>query len=306
MRVPLRWLAEFVDLPAGRAIAAALTLGGLEVESVERIGPDLSGVRVGHVLERAQHPNADRLSVCRVDLGDRRAGRDRVRRAERRGRTEGRGGVAGRDAARRQEAREGEDPRRRLERHDLLGDASSASPTSSDGILVLDASAKVGAPLARGARGGRRGARGRAHAEPRRLRVDARHRARGARALRRRAAPAAGAAPTEDGEPAAAALRVAIEDPDGCPRYVRPRRARRRGGSEPRLARRPARGGRHARDQRRRRRDEPRAARARPAAARLRPRDAARRRDPRAARARRREARDARRRRRARSRATTW
>lgn len=69
MRVPLRWLAEFVDAPDAATIAAAITQGGLEVESIERIGPDLSGVRVGHVLERAQHPNADRLSVCKVDLG---------------------------------------------------------------------------------------------------------------------------------------------------------------------------------------------------------------------------------------------
>jgi phenylalanyl-tRNA synthetase beta chain len=70
MRVPLRWLAEFVDVPDAATVAAALTQGGLEVESTERIGPDLSGVRVGHVLERGQHPNADRLSLCKVDLGD--------------------------------------------------------------------------------------------------------------------------------------------------------------------------------------------------------------------------------------------
>jgi phenylalanyl-tRNA synthetase beta chain len=69
MRVPLRWLAEFADVPDAAALAAALTQGGLEVESTLHIGPDLSGVRVGHVLERAQHPNADRLSVCKVDLG---------------------------------------------------------------------------------------------------------------------------------------------------------------------------------------------------------------------------------------------
>ncbi|HXX46798.1 MAG TPA: phenylalanine--tRNA ligase subunit beta, partial [Myxococcota bacterium] len=70
MRVPLRWLAESISLPDAAALAERLTQGGLEVESIERIGPDLSGIRVGHVLERVAHPNADRLSLCRVDLGD--------------------------------------------------------------------------------------------------------------------------------------------------------------------------------------------------------------------------------------------
>ena len=46
-------------------------MAGLEVEAVERTGPDLSGkgLIVGRVLSREQHPNADRLSVCTVDLG---------------------------------------------------------------------------------------------------------------------------------------------------------------------------------------------------------------------------------------------
>jgi len=70
VRVPLRWLAEWIDLPETPALVAALTQGGLEIESAERIGPDLSGVRVGRVAERLAHPNADRLSLCRVELGE--------------------------------------------------------------------------------------------------------------------------------------------------------------------------------------------------------------------------------------------
>ncbi|MDJ0868656.1 MAG: phenylalanine--tRNA ligase subunit beta [Myxococcota bacterium] len=70
MRVPLGWLAEWVDLPPTEALAHRLTMGGLEIEEEERTGPDLSAFRVGHVLERTQHPNADRLSLCTVDLGD--------------------------------------------------------------------------------------------------------------------------------------------------------------------------------------------------------------------------------------------
>jgi phenylalanyl-tRNA synthetase beta chain len=53
------------------ALADRLVMTGTEVERLETIGPDSSeGFVVGKVLEREQHPNADRLSVCRVDTGD--------------------------------------------------------------------------------------------------------------------------------------------------------------------------------------------------------------------------------------------
>ena len=74
MRLPLRWLSEWVDLPWPRepleALVERLSIGGLEIEEVIHTGPDLSAFRVGRVLERKAHPDADRLSVCRVDLGD--------------------------------------------------------------------------------------------------------------------------------------------------------------------------------------------------------------------------------------------
>ena len=70
MRVPLGWLAEWIALPASvDELVERLTAAGLEVEEILRTGPDLSGVRVGLVLERSRHPDADRLSVCRVDVG---------------------------------------------------------------------------------------------------------------------------------------------------------------------------------------------------------------------------------------------
>jgi phenylalanyl-tRNA synthetase beta chain len=69
MKVPLGWLATFVDLPAQAELEERLTLAGLEIEEVLRTGPDLSSLRVGQVLERRPHPNAERLSVCSVDLG---------------------------------------------------------------------------------------------------------------------------------------------------------------------------------------------------------------------------------------------
>ena len=70
MRLSLDWLAEWIDLPPPPELEDRLNLGGFEDAVVEEVGSDLSGVRVGQVLERGRHPNADRLSVCRVDLGE--------------------------------------------------------------------------------------------------------------------------------------------------------------------------------------------------------------------------------------------
>jgi len=65
-----QWLREWVD-PAGdtAALTEQLTMAGLEVDGVEPAAPPLDGVVVGKVLEKKQHPNADRLSVCSVDIG---------------------------------------------------------------------------------------------------------------------------------------------------------------------------------------------------------------------------------------------
>ena len=56
MKVSLGWLATFVDLPSQAELEERLTLAGLEIEEVLRTGPDLSAIRVGHVLERAPAP----------------------------------------------------------------------------------------------------------------------------------------------------------------------------------------------------------------------------------------------------------
>jgi len=69
MRVLLDWLAEFVELPGDQELVDRLNLGGFEDAEIEATGPDLSDVIVGHVASREQHPNADRLSLCRVELG---------------------------------------------------------------------------------------------------------------------------------------------------------------------------------------------------------------------------------------------
>lgn len=69
MRIPLGWLGEWIDLPDEAELCERLTLAGLEIEEIVRSGPDLSALRVGLVLEKRPHPNADRLSLCRVDAG---------------------------------------------------------------------------------------------------------------------------------------------------------------------------------------------------------------------------------------------
>ncbi|MBK1880380.1 phenylalanine--tRNA ligase subunit beta [Pelagicoccus mobilis] len=71
MKVSLKWLKRYVDLDESpKELAASLTLLGFEVDDMETTGvPPLENVVVGEVLQRDQHPDADKLGVCRVDCG---------------------------------------------------------------------------------------------------------------------------------------------------------------------------------------------------------------------------------------------
>jgi phenylalanyl-tRNA synthetase beta chain len=71
MFVSYKWLQEYVDLDgiSAKELADKITKSGIEVEGVELLNEGLKGVVVGHVVERVQHPNADKLSKCQVDLG---------------------------------------------------------------------------------------------------------------------------------------------------------------------------------------------------------------------------------------------
>ena len=70
MRLSLNWLADFVDLTLeAQALADRLTMAGLEVEAVEAVTPEFSGVVVGKVLNVERHPQADRLQVAEVTTG---------------------------------------------------------------------------------------------------------------------------------------------------------------------------------------------------------------------------------------------
>src|SRR5712691_2472370 len=70
MKFSESWLRSFVDPPLStQELAYVLAMGGLKVESVEPVAPPFDKVVVGRVLEVARHPNADRLSLCKVDVG---------------------------------------------------------------------------------------------------------------------------------------------------------------------------------------------------------------------------------------------
>jgi len=72
MFVSYKWLQEYVDLAGitAKQLADRITKSGIEVESVELLNKGAQGVVIGHVLEREQHPNADKLSKCLVDIGE--------------------------------------------------------------------------------------------------------------------------------------------------------------------------------------------------------------------------------------------
>ena len=73
MRIALSWLRDYVRVDAdARQIADALSISTAEVNGIERVGAlgDLGLFRVGHVLETGKHPDADRLQLTSVDVGE--------------------------------------------------------------------------------------------------------------------------------------------------------------------------------------------------------------------------------------------
>lgn len=71
MQFSEQWLRKWVNPDLNTdALCALITQAGLEVDSVEAVAADFSKVVVGKVLECEAHPDADKLSICRVDVGD--------------------------------------------------------------------------------------------------------------------------------------------------------------------------------------------------------------------------------------------
>jgi phenylalanyl-tRNA synthetase beta chain len=70
MQFPESWLREFCNPPlTTQQLADTLTMAGLEVEEIEPVAPPFTKIVVGEIKEAVQHPNADRLRVCQVDVG---------------------------------------------------------------------------------------------------------------------------------------------------------------------------------------------------------------------------------------------
>ncbi len=70
MKISCDWLSNYVDYPlAPRDLARSLTMCGLEVEEENTGGIATEGIVVGRVLEVSRHPNADRLTLCQLNVG---------------------------------------------------------------------------------------------------------------------------------------------------------------------------------------------------------------------------------------------
>ncbi|MFM6989922.1 MAG: YtpR family tRNA-binding protein, partial [Rhodoferax sp.] len=70
MQFPESWLRAFCNPPlTTEQLAHTLTMAGLEVEELHAVAPPFSHVVVGEIRHAEQHPNADRLRVCKVDVG---------------------------------------------------------------------------------------------------------------------------------------------------------------------------------------------------------------------------------------------
>ncbi|PLR82372.1 phenylalanine--tRNA ligase subunit beta [Bacillus sp. V33-4] len=72
MFVSYRWLQDYVDLSGVSPVELAekITKSGIEVEGVTILNEGIRDVVIGHVLECEQHPNADKLNKCLVDIGE--------------------------------------------------------------------------------------------------------------------------------------------------------------------------------------------------------------------------------------------
>ena len=72
MKITYNWLKEYVDFDwSAEELADRITMLGVEVEGIEETGGTFDGIVVGEVLVRDQHPNADKLTLCKVSDGER-------------------------------------------------------------------------------------------------------------------------------------------------------------------------------------------------------------------------------------------
>lgn len=70
MQFPESWLREYCNPQlTTQELADTLTMAGLEVEELDPVAPPFTGIVVGEIKEAVQHPDADRLRICQVDVG---------------------------------------------------------------------------------------------------------------------------------------------------------------------------------------------------------------------------------------------
>src|SRR3974390_53071 len=70
MKVTLNWLKQYVDFDwSPEELTERLTMLGLEVEGVHKTGGEVDGIVVAQVITKDKHPNADKLTVCKINDG---------------------------------------------------------------------------------------------------------------------------------------------------------------------------------------------------------------------------------------------
>src|SRR6476469_1800637 len=70
MKITLNWLKQYVDFDwSPEELSERLTMLGIEVEGVQKLSGEFEGIVVAQVITRDKHPNADKLSLCRVNDG---------------------------------------------------------------------------------------------------------------------------------------------------------------------------------------------------------------------------------------------
>ena len=71
MKTPMRWLKEFVDVDVDlKTYLHKMTMSGSKVETVEEMGAEITNVVIGKIIEIGAHPDADKLLVTQVDVGE--------------------------------------------------------------------------------------------------------------------------------------------------------------------------------------------------------------------------------------------
>ena len=71
MRASIKWLKDYVEFNVTPdQLADLLTMAGVPVDTVEYLGQNIENIVTGKITEILPHPNADKLSVCKVDTGN--------------------------------------------------------------------------------------------------------------------------------------------------------------------------------------------------------------------------------------------